>query len=146
MFFIAIDAHSKWMEVEVFARFGLPKVMVTDNSTCFTSSELAEFAECNKIRHVGISPYHPSSNGLAERAVQTLKSRMKMQLSGTIQTKLSHFLFHYRLTPHTTTGAASAELLLKQRPQSHLDFVIPSIKDKILQQQEKQTMSFDKRT
>ena len=95
----------------MFARFGLPKVMVTDNGTCFTSSELVEFAECNKIRHVGICPYHPSSNGLAERAVQTLKSRMKKQLSGTIQTKLSRFLFHYRLTPHTTTGVAPAELL-----------------------------------
>ena len=78
--------------------------MVTDNATCFTNSEFAEFAERNKIRHVRISPYHPSSNGLAERAVQTLKSGMKKQLSGNIQAKLSRFLFHYRLSPHTTTG------------------------------------------
>ena len=100
----------------MFAQFGLPKVMVTDNGTCFTSSEVAEFAKRNKIRHVRISPYHASSNGLAERAVQTLKSGMKKQLSSTIQTILSHFLFHYRLTPHTTTSVPPAELLLKQRP------------------------------
>ena len=39
------------------------------------------------------------------------------------------FLFQYRLTPYTTTGVASAELLLKQRPCSHLDFVLPNIND-----------------
>ena len=100
----------------MFAQFGFPKVMVIDNSMCSTNSGFAEFAECNKIPHVQINPYHPSSNGLVERAVQTLKSGMKKQLSGTIQTKLSHILFHYRLTHHTTTGVAPAELLLKQRP------------------------------
>ena len=77
------------------------------------------------------------------RAVQTLKSGMKKQLS---RTKLSCILFHYRLTSHTTTGVAPVELLLKQRSQSHLEFVIPSIKDKIIQQLEKQTMQYDKRT
>ena len=56
------------------------------------------------------------------------------------------FLLHYRLTPYTTTGVALVELPLIQRPQSHLDFIIPSIKDKVLQQQEKQTMQYDKRT
>ena len=85
MFMLVIDAHSKWMEVAIvdtattqntiehlcsmFARFGLPRVMVTDNSTCFTSSDFAQFAQCDQIRHIRISPYHPSTNGLAERAV-----------------------------------------------------------------------------
>ena len=54
----------------MFARFGLPKVMVTDNGSCFTSSDFAEFARRNQIRHLRTAPYHPSSNGLAERAVQ----------------------------------------------------------------------------
>jgi len=123
-----IDAHSKWMEVEIvnsatapatiehlrmiFARLGLPEVMVTDNGTCFTSSEFQEFAQRNNIRHVCTSPYHPSSNCLAERAVQTFKLGIKKQLTGTLQTKLSRFLFHYRLTPNATTGVAPAELML----------------------------------
>ena len=110
---IVIDAHSKWMEAAIvnsatvqttiehlramFARFGLPELVVTDNRTCFTSSEFQEFAQRNNIRHLQTAPYHPYSNGLAERAVQTFKLGMKKQLTGSLQTKLSCFLFNYRL-------------------------------------------------
>jgi len=162
MFLVVVDAHSKWMEIEVvntattqatveqlramFARFGLPKVIVTDNGTCFTSSEFTEFTRRNHIRHFKTAPYHPSSNGLAERAVQTFKQGMKKQLTGTVVTKLSRFLFHYRLTPHTTTGIAPAELMLKQRPRSHLDLIIPSLKDKVSQQQQNQKSQHDRTT
>ena len=107
MFLIVIDAHSEWMEVEIvnsatsqatieclrmiFARFGLPEVMVTDNGACFASSEFQGYAQCNSIKHVHniIASYHPSSNGLAERAVQTIKLRIKKQLTGMLQAKLS---------------------------------------------------------
>ena len=128
----------------IFARFGLPEVMVTDKGTCFTSSEFQEFAQRNNIRHVHIAPYHPSSNGLAERAVQTFKLGIRKQLAGTLQTKLSCFLFHYRLTPNTTTGVAPAELLLTRRPRSHLDFVVPQLKNRVQQQQQKQKAQHDR--
>ena len=77
----------------MFSRFGLPQlqVMVTDNGTCFTSYEFKEFARLNHIRHLTTAPYHPSSNGLAESAVQTLKLGMKKQINDMIQTKLSRF-------------------------------------------------------
>ena len=83
----------------IFARFGLPEVMVTDNGTCFTSSEFQEFAQRNSIRHVRIAPYYPSSNGLAERAVQTFKLGLRKQLTGTLQTKLHAFFFTIDLHP-----------------------------------------------
>ena len=41
------------------------EVLVTDNGTPFTSTVFAEFTRNNGIRHVRVSPYHPSSNGLA---------------------------------------------------------------------------------
>ena len=160
MFLIVVDAHSKWMEVEImnsatsqatieslrtiFASFGLSKMMVTDNGTWFTSSEFQEFAQHNNIRHIRIGPYYPSSNGLAERAVQTFKLGIRKQLTGMLQTKLSCFLFHYRLTPNATTDVAPAELLLTRRPRSHLDFVVSHVQlNKVQLQRQKQKAQHD---
>ena len=89
MFLIVIDVYSEWLEVKplttatsavtiehlhsIFATHGLPKMFVTDNGTQFTSAEFESFMKNNGIQHVTSSPYHPSSNGLAERAVVSKK-------------------------------------------------------------------------
>ena len=93
MFFVVVDANAKWPEaVEImsttsadtlkalrnmFSRYGLPEQMVSDNGPQFISDEFATFAKKNGIRHICCAPYHPSSNGLAERFVQTFKRAMK---------------------------------------------------------------------
>ena len=83
MFFVVVDAHSKWPEVEImkttisektiqvlrnmFARHGLPEQLVSDNGPQFTSSEFKQFMHKNRVKHILSAPYHPASNGLAER-------------------------------------------------------------------------------
>ena len=110
-FLVVIDSHSKWLEVHpvpaatsaatieklryIFATHGLPDMIVSDNGSVFTSKEFADFVMQNGITHVKASPYHPSTNGLAERAVQTFKASIKKYTEGTLENKLSHFLFHY---------------------------------------------------
>ncbi|KAJ8351825.1 hypothetical protein SKAU_G00233010 [Synaphobranchus kaupii] len=94
MFLIIVDAHSKWIEAHVmgtsttqatvdrlrrtFATHGLPDMLVTDNATTFTSEDFQKFARLNGFQHVTVSPFHPVSNGLAERAVQTVKEGVKL--------------------------------------------------------------------
>ena len=57
----------------LFAQFGLPETIVSDNGSCFVSNEFESFLQSYGIKHITTAPYHPSSNGLAERAVQVLK-------------------------------------------------------------------------
>ena len=47
----------------------------------------------NGIRHLMTAPYHSASNGLAERAVQSLKTGLKKMINGNIDYKLDRFLF-----------------------------------------------------
>ena len=114
----------------MFATHGLPAFIVSDNGTQFTSQEFMEFVKRNGIRHHLIAPYHPSSNGLAERAVQTFKQAMKKNPhDSNIEKYLARFLFHYRSTPHSMTGVSPAELLMKRRLRTHLDLLRPALAD-----------------
>ena len=64
-------------EVYVQLTHGLPDTIVTDNAAVFTSTEMKKFFSHNGIKHIASTMYYPSSNGLAERAVQTFKSALK---------------------------------------------------------------------
>ena len=134
MFLVIVDIYSKWLEVfdvasasspntieklrKAFSTHGIPEVIVSDNGSAFTSQEFSDFCSKNDILHVTSAPYHPSSNGPAERTVQTFKNFMgKQEKSGqTIECLVSRFLFSYRNTPHSRTGLAPAEVLMKRRP------------------------------
>ena len=86
----------------IFATHGIPEKLVSDNGSGFTSQKYLLFMERNGIKHILTSPYHLSSNGLAERAVQTFKNGIR-KLEGDVQERISRFLFRYRVTPHSTT-------------------------------------------
>ena len=91
MFLLVINVYTKWLDVHVtsiststvttellrklFSTYGLPEVVVSDNATNFTSDEFEAFLRANGVKHVCTPPHHPASNGLVERAVQTLNSQ-----------------------------------------------------------------------
>lgn len=64
----------------VFAAYGLAEVVVTDNGPQFTSTQFSTFLSSNGIQHVKTPPYHPASNGSAERCVQTTKKDLFKQV------------------------------------------------------------------
>ena len=91
---VTINAHSKWIEVvctpstafscvieelqTLFAKFGLPETVVTDNRPRFVSQKFKIFLQSNGIRHTTSAPYHPASNGLAERTMQVVKMGLRI--------------------------------------------------------------------
>lgn len=159
-FLVVIDAYSKWLEVfpmsstttaatveklrVLFAQFGLPEVMVSDNGPNLVSSEFKEFLHRNGVKQVTSAPAHPASNGLAERAVKTFKEGLSKMKSGTIGDRLSRFLFTYRNTPHSTTGVSPAELLLGRRLRSPLDLLKPDLAGRVAEKQVLQKAKHDK--
>ena len=158
---IAIDAHSKWIEAvctsstasscvieelrTLFAKLGLPEMVVTDNGTCFVSQEFEQFLRKNGIKHTTSAPYHPASNGLAERAVQVIKRGLKKVTDGTMSSRLAKVLFTYRVTPQSTTGLAPAEMLLGRRPHTRLDLLKPHTAERVEQKQREQKERHDSR-
>ena len=152
MFLLVIDAYTKWLDVHVsstsssastieslrrsFATYGLPEVVVSDNAANFTSEEFQSFLKSNGVKHVRTPPYHPASNGIVERAVQMLKSGLRKFKIGSVETKVSRFLFWYRTTPHSSTGASPGELMFGRRLHSPLDNIRPNLDKKMQLRQE----------
>ena len=93
MLLVISDAHTKWQEVHIGKsstslvtteklRSALPQTLVSDNGTCFTTAQFEQFIKRNGIRLVTSSPYHPGTNGLTERAVQTVKHELSKMTEG----------------------------------------------------------------
>ena len=130
-YFVLVDAFSRWPEVvplshatststistlrRIFSVHGVPEVIVSDNGTQFTSSLFKDFCRALNIQHIHSPPYHPQSNGQAERFVDTFKrALLKSRGEGPMEEVLQTFLFTYRTTPNPATpdGRSPAEVLM----------------------------------
>ena len=106
------------------------------------------FMKNNGVKHIRSAPYHPASNGLAERFVQSLKTALKASKGDgrSLSHRLSSFLFTYRTTPHSTTGATPSSLFLKRDIHSRFDLLRPKTESAVLDRQSNQKASHDRRT
>ena len=100
MWLILVDASTKWPEVvqisstssersievlrSLFSRYRIPRIIVSDNGTQFTSELFTQFCKRNGNHHKLSAPHHPSTNGEAEQLVQTSKSSIKLKQMKTI--------------------------------------------------------------
>lgn len=162
-YLVLVDAHSKWPEVfemssitscktievlrHIFASHGLPDHIVSDNGPQFTSLEFRQFLRCNGIKHTCSAPYHPATNGCAERFVQTLKRAILVGRGDarSTQHKLSSFLLNYRSTPHASTGVAPSILLKNRKLKTILDLVKPNVGNRVREKQSSQKRNYDSR-
>ncbi|UYV66650.1 K02A2.6-like, partial [Cordylochernes scorpioides] len=113
---------------QVFARFGLPEFLVTDNGRQFVSREMEENTRINGIRHTKTSPYNPSTNGLVERYVREFKTSLKKNNEkDDLETNLQRFLFAHRAFPQSVLKESPAELLMKRRLKSRFSNLMPKM-------------------
>ena len=98
---------------DVFARFGFPEEIMSDNGLQFASSEFRSFVESNWITHTTSSPFLPNANGEAERAVQTAK-RILRQRDPWLT------LLIYRDAVISATGQSPTQLLIGRHVKTNL--------------------------
>ena len=87
---MAIDYVSKWVEVvatpkndakaivkflkmNIFSRFGVPRVLISDGGSHFCNIQLQKVLGHYNVAHKVASPYHPQTNGQAEVSNRELK-------------------------------------------------------------------------
>ncbi|XP_063386986.1 uncharacterized protein K02A2.6-like [Cydia fagiglandana] len=152
MFLVIVDSYSKWPEIyemanitssrtievfeSVFTRFGYPVHLVTDNGPTFTSQEFKDFCITKHIKHTFSPPYHPATNGAAERFVETFKSAItKIKESGlNLRSSVNLFMFDYRSTPQRTTGVSPARLMLSRELRNRFSLLRPPPLSEVVQE------------
>ena len=77
----------------IITHWGFPEQLVSDNGPQFTSEEFKQFCRLNGIKHVLVAPYHPRSNGEAERFVMTFKPFLCHDGGGLVEEARSVLVF-----------------------------------------------------
>jgi hypothetical protein len=114
---------------QVFDFLGPPQTLVSDNGPPFTSFQMCKFYEKYGISHITTAPYHPASNGLAERFVRSFKDGMlKQQHLGHSNKSIAlrNVLRSYRWSPHTSTDSSPANLLFQHSIRTEFDIMKPT--------------------
>ena len=116
---VATDYFTKWVEAEplthimdadskrfvwknIITRFGIPRVLMSDNGTQFDSEPFKEFCEQYGIRNRFSTPAYPQRNGQVESSNKTLLDGIKKRLEkvkGRCVEELPSILWTYRTTP-----------------------------------------------
>lgn len=97
----------------LFARYGVPDTLITDNGPQFSSAEFASFSKDWSFEHSTSSPHYPQSNGKAENAVKTIKRLFtKCHEAGQSEFRA---LLDWRNTPTEGVGTSPAQRFFGRR-------------------------------
>lgn len=144
-YLVFADAYSKWPEVvptraqttfstikaldPIFARFGFPEDLVSDNGPAFRSQEFQDYCDQRGIKLLHSPPYHPQSNGQVERFVDTFKrftDKIRFDGAAKMDEAIDTYLRNYRFSPLTAEiKETPAERFLGRLPRTRLDLLKP---------------------
>ncbi|KAL7880119.1 hypothetical protein SRHO_G00023730 [Serrasalmus rhombeus] len=99
--------------IQLISRVGVPREILTDQGTNFTSKQIKQVYNLLGIRAIHTTAWHPQTDGLTERFNKTLKQTLRKltNSNGTDwDTWLPYVLFGYREVPQASTGFSPFEL------------------------------------
>ena len=161
-YLVVVDYYSRFVEViklrctssssivaqlaTIFARHGVPQVVMSDNGPQYQSTEFQQFADVYGFHHVTSSPRYPQANGEVERAVKTVKASLDKC------SDINLALLAYRTSP-LRNGYSPAELLMSRKLRTTLPMIsqllqpiVPSrsvVQQREQQQQRSQARGFN---
>ena len=98
----------------------MPKVIVSDNGTHFTSKEFGEACAEYKIHVRTVVPYHPQANGMVERRFRDMNRAVRIfaSVEKDWDEILPQFRFGTRNPANSVTGFSPAELVFGEKIQT----------------------------
>ena len=102
---------------DLFARLGVPKIILSDNGVQFTSAEFEHFLTRHSIEHRLTSFYNPQCNGGVERFNKVIKGGLKTQLkeNKSLKEAIRNKVQQYRATPHALSNMSPTELTIGRK-------------------------------
>ncbi|KAK3025694.1 hypothetical protein RJ639_041699 [Escallonia herrerae] len=145
---VTIDYFTKWTEAEPLAtitaskceeffwknvvyRFGVPKILITDNGKQFDNSNFRSFCEGLSINLRFTSVAHPQSNGQTENMNRSILQGLKRKLDEAKVAwvdELPKVLWAYRTTPHSVTGETPFLLCFETEALLPVEVGLPTVR------------------
>ena len=135
---VAIDRFSKWSTAQIckntdtltvlkfltkyFTDNGTPRIIRTDNGSCFKRNEFKQFCDGNNIKCIRCTLNLHTGTGLVERTIRTIKSftRANMVDGLTFEDSVQLAIRTIRQTPHSRMKMTPFQMHLGRRPRTAL--------------------------
>ncbi|XP_058767896.1 uncharacterized protein LOC131641608 [Vicia villosa] len=128
---VAVDYVSKWVEAlatpkadsktvikflkkNIFSRFGVPRVLISDGGSHFCNTPLEKVLEHYGVKHKVTTPYHPQANGQTEVSNREVKRILEKTVSSSRKEwslKLDEALWAYRTAYKAPIGLTPFQMV-----------------------------------
>ena len=113
-----------------FSVFGFPQKLMSDQGTEFTGDVIVAMCKLLGIEKIRTTPYHPQTNGSAERVHQTLQrmiGKLDLEKRRKWPKHIGSVLIAYNTIQSQVTGYSPYFLMFGQRPWLPVDLLFPTV-------------------
>ena len=121
------ETTSRAIMKAIVNRFGMPRVIISDNGPNFASKLFNELCKLTKAKHKFNTPYHPQTSGLTERFNRTLIAILRNYIDAghtNWEEMLDYVAFAYRGSIHKSTLETPYYLVHGRDPVMLLDHIL----------------------
>ena len=118
-----------------FSVFSFPQHPMSDQGTEYYRKVIAAMCSLLGVKKIQTTPYHPQTNGLAERVHQTLQhmiGKLDSEKRKKWPAHIGSIIIAYNSTRSLVTGYSPYYLMFGQRPRLPIDLLFPTCRTQML--------------